>query len=366
MKRIIPLIIVALLLGSCKSTRVGSTRNLEVRLLDDYIIPENLELDGKIVGGLSGIDFHDGDFYMVSDDSRDPRFYKAQIRLDKESIDTIVFSEVISVDKSAEQLKYHHLDLEGIQYDPRDNSIILSSEGSIRKGRDPAVFSVSGSGEFQEFFSIPESFRAGSKQKPRNNGTLEGLTHSFDNQGVWAAMELPLAMDGPKAKLYPTKSPVRITRFDKETGEPTRQFSYLLERGVKIPWLYYAVNGVTDLLEYAPEKFLVVERNWASGHGSKGNTIRIFDVDISLATNILNRNNLRVSFYNPAKKELVFDLKWARKYLSQEIIDNIEGISFGPTLPNGNKSLILVSDNNFNKLGQQYNQVILMELRLKD
>lgn len=366
MKRIIPLIIVALLLMSCKSTRTGSTRNLEVRLLDDHIIPEDIELDGKFVGGLSGIDYHDGEFYMVSDDSRNPRFYKAEIRLDKERIDTIVFSEVISVDESAEQLKYHHLDLEGIQYDPRDGSFILSSEGNIREGRDPAVFSVSGNGKFQQYFSIPTSFMAESEQKPRNNGTLEGLTHSFDKKGVWAAMEFPLGMDGPKAKLYPTRSPVRITRLDKETGEPTRQFAYLLERGVKIPWLYFAVNGVTDLLEYAPDKFLVVERNWASGHGSKGYTIRIFDVDITLATNILNRNNLRVSFYNPAKKELVYDLKWARKYLSQEVIDNIEGITFGPTLPNGNQSLILVSDNNFNKLGKQYNQVILMELNLKD
>jgi hypothetical protein len=27
-------------------------------------------------------------------------------------------------------------------------------------------------------------------------------------------------------------------------------------------------------------------------------------------------------------------------------LDNIEGITFGPTLPNGERSLVLVSDNN--------------------
>ena len=28
-------------------------------------------------------------------------------------------------------------------------------------------------------------------------------------------------------------------------------------------------------------------------------------------------------------------------------LDNIEAISFGPTLPNGNRTLVLLSDNNF-------------------
>ncbi|UXE64571.1 MAG: esterase-like activity of phytase family protein [Woronichinia naegeliana WA131] len=44
----------------------------------------------------------------------------------------------------------------------------------------------------------------------------------------------------------------------------------------------------------------------------------------------------------PAKKTLLLDLT------SLGIpIDNVEGITFGSTLPNGERSLILVSDNNF-------------------
>ncbi len=84
-----------------------------------------------------------------------------------------------------------------------------------------------------------------------------------------------------------------------------------------------------------------------------------------MATNTLDMNNLRVSFNNPAKKTLLYDFKWAKDFLSQEIIDNIEGITFGPTLPNGNQSIILISDNNFNSLGKQLNQVILMEYKPK-
>ena len=33
-------------------------------------------------------------------------------------------------------------------------------------------------------------------------------------------------------------------------------------------------------------------------------------------------------------------------------LDNIEAVSFGPVLPNGNRTLVLVSDNNF-KASQQ-------------
>ncbi len=361
MKNLFLLFLLAFLMIGCKSTRIGTTNNLQVRFLHDFTIPAELEVGGTTVGGISGVDYHDGTYYLVSDHPGNPRLYKTEISINGEKIDTVSFTEVIELETSDSALKEAHLDLEGILYDPDTQEFTLSSEGSIKKGKDPMVFKVSKRGNFIDFFAVPENLLAKSIEKPRNNGTFEGLAEAFDKDGIWVAMELPLVTDGPKPKLIRTRSPVRITHFDKATGEPTRQFPYRLEPIAKIPWLYFAVNGVTDLLEYAPDKFLIVERGFAAGHGSKGNTIRIFDVDASLATNTLDLNNLKVSFYNPAKKKLLYDFKWAKNFLSQEIIDNIEGISFGPTLANGNQSLILVSDNNFNSIGKQLNQVILLE-----
>ena len=40
--------------------------------------------------------------------------------------------------------------------------------------------------------------------------------------------------------------------------------------------------------------------------------------------------------------------------------DNIEGVTFGPLLPNGNKTLIFVADNNFNKAEKA--QLLLFEV----
>lgn len=41
-------------------------------------------------------------------------------------------------------------------------------------------------------------------------------------------------------------------------------------------------------------------------------------------------------------------------------LDNIEGASWGPVLPNGHRSLVLVSDNNFNPA--QFTQFLAFEL----
>jgi hypothetical protein len=41
-------------------------------------------------------------------------------------------------------------------------------------------------------------------------------------------------------------------------------------------------------------------------------------------------------------------------------IDNIEGVTFGPDLPNGHKTLVFISDNNFNVF--EKTQLLLFEV----
>lgn len=57
-------------------------------------------VDSTFVGGLSGIDFHNGQYYLVCDDSRNPRFYKANIKISNYSFDTIEVHSVITLFKS--------------------------------------------------------------------------------------------------------------------------------------------------------------------------------------------------------------------------------------------------------------------------
>lgn len=353
-----------LILSSCGTSKKINNENVTLRYLDDYVIPSNLEIGGTKVGGLSGIEYYNGKYFLVCDHPGNPRYYIATIDINGRNINTVNISEVVELERSAEFLNGKHLDLEGIRVDK--GLIVLSSEGSIQNQKEPSIFQVTTEGDYESHFTLPNYFLPSEEQKPRNNGVFEGLAKSFDQTGFWVGMELPLVKDGSKPKLFPTKSPVRITRFNKESGEATRQFVINLEHITKIPWLYFAVNGLTELLEYAPDRFLVLERAFSAGHGTNGNTVRIFDVDASMATNTLQEINLRKTNFRTADKKLIFDFKPIRKTLKQQIIDNIEGMTFGPDLPNGNKTLLLISDDNFSSLGKQITQIILLEMEVKD
>ena len=343
-----------LLCGCNSATKQSDT--IQLKFLDEYVLPNDLYMDSTLVGGLSGIDFHNGQYYIVCDDYKKPRFYNANITITNYRFDTIQLNAVITLPKSDS-----FLDLESIVVDSVSNEIFLVSEGKINKEKDPSFFSVNELGEFKNEFIIPQYFKAKGKQRPRDNGTFEGLTKDFNNGGYWIATELPLKEDGPKPKFKETISPVRFTYFNNE-GETTKQFAYLLDRVGKRPLGDFAVNGVTDVLAYALNKLLIIERSYSSGYGNHGNVIKLYSVDHSNAMNTINYERLTKVNYYPVKKELIFDFAKVQGQLTNGSIDNIEGLCFGPILPNGNKSIILISDNNFNKDQNQINQFILMEV----
>jgi hypothetical protein len=340
----------------CNNLQPNENSSIQLKFLDEFVLPNDLYLDATLVGGLSGIDFHNSQYYMVCDDSKNPRFYKANISISNYKFDTIQLNTVVTLAKSNA-----FLDLESIVVDSVSNEILLVSEGKINKGMDPSFFSVNELGEFKTDYKIPQYFRATGKYRPRDNGVFEGLSKDFNNDGYWIATELPLKTDGPKPKFTETTSPVRFTFFNKE-GETTKQFAYLLDRVGKRPLGDFSVNGVTDLLAYAPNKLLIIERSYSSGYKNQGNVIKLYSVNHSNAVNTINIKRLTKVNYYPVKKDLIFDFATVQEQLTNKSIDNIEGMCFGPILPNGNKSIILISDNNFNMDNNQINQFILMEV----
>ncbi len=356
MKRIIFLFCCLLIIG-CKSVSLTNSNEIKLIFLDEFVLPADLTFEGDLVGGLSGIDYHNGKYFLVCDDASNPRYYEANIDINKRKILSVDVQKVVRI-KDAE----HYLDLESIRFDAKTNQILLTSEGHINRKKNPRFFSVNSNGNVDNTFKIPSAFYASSKQKPRHNGTLEGLSNSINGKGYWIAMELPLEADGPEPKITETISPVRITYIDTSSKKPEKQFAYNLDLITKPPKGNFAVNGLTEILEYKEDKFLVIERSYSSGLGNQSNTIKIFKIAASKASNTLAVNSLLNSNYRPATKELLFDFESVRNQLTDKTIDNIEGISFGPILSNGNKSLLLIADNNFNKIGKQLNQFILMEI----
>lgn len=355
-----------LLLGSCKSAKIPENPTLEIAYVDDYVIPAGFIFQDTEVGGLSGITYDGNTYYAVADQASNPRFYKLDIQFDQKNIDTVIVKQVNTIPTENDFYKTTSLDLEDITYNPVSDNFIFSTEGNINGKKDPAIFSIDRKANYTSSYTIPTYFEATSPQKPRHNGLFEGLSLSSDQKGIWVANELPLEADGPEPKLRRTKSPVRFTYFDNQSKQAQKQFTYLLEPIDRIPLLPFSVNGLSGILNYDKDKFLVLERSFSAGRGRVSNTILLFLADSKNASNSLKVSALDGKIektVQPAKKELVFNFKDIRRVLQGKTVDNIEGICFGPKLPNGNQSIVVIADNNFNSFTEQLNQIILLEIK---
>jgi hypothetical protein len=85
--------------------------------------------------------------------------------------------------------------------------------------------------------------------------------------------------------------------------------------------------------------------------------MRLYSVALPGATDINGVFSLagKLDQVRPAKKTLLFDLDTLGIPL-----DNVEGMTLGPTLPDGRRALVLVSDNNF--AASQFTQFLLFAL----
>ncbi len=362
--KLLTALILCVFLFSCGAAKVDKNTSWEVKFLDEYIIPANQEFENTKIGGLSDLDYDGKFFYTICDLPSSPRVYKFHILLNQQKIDTVIFDEVIKINRKSKLAKTKFWDSEGLIYDQKNHNFIISSEGSIKKNKNPFIAVVNTEGDFLEAYKIPEYFKANAEKGLRNNGVFEGLSKSYDKKGIWAATELPMKRDGGKVKLYKTKSPIRVTYFD-ENLKVDKQCSYTLDRLRKIPLLPFGWSGVSAILTYDDHKFLFLERSFSAGYGSRGNRVRLFDVNAEKATNTLEIDKIKGKIHKeviPAEKNLIFDFNQIKSKLTNRIIDNLEGIAFGPTLPNGNQSLLVISDNNFSSWTPQLNQIILLEL----
>ena len=106
--------------------------------------------------------------------------------------------------------------------------------------------------------------------------------------------------------------------------------------------LAHAINGVAEILAIDADRFLVLERAFALGAGWR---IRLFEADASDASDVARIPSLADRAYDfvPIRKRLVLDFNTLGIG-----IDNLEGLCFGPVLANGHRTLVLVSDDNFN------------------
>ncbi|MCT7660335.1 esterase-like activity of phytase family protein [Mycobacterium deserti] len=318
--------------------------------------------DGTAVGGLSGISYDPGSrlYYIVSDDrsAKNPaRFYTARITLSDNGIDGVEFVSTHpwrNVDgrpfaplDTATRPPVVPPDPEGIAFDGGRQRLYWSSEGE-REGEallDPWVRIATLDGAYVGEFALPPSLHVSAGQAgPRQNRALEGLALTPSGRYLWVAMEGPGSPDGP----LPTEADgalTRVTQLDVETRSATAQYAYPVDRVSAGP---DGDNGLTDLVALDDQTFLTVERGYGTHVAA-----RLYRVSVGDAEDVLARPSLAGA--RPMTKTLLADLT-----ATVEKLDNIEGITLGPQLPDGRQSLLLVSDDNFSP--QQVTQFVAFAL----
>lgn len=329
-----------------------------LRLLAHGSLPAGETFEGTVIGGLSALayDARTQLWYALSDDRgrRAPsRCYV--LRLPDFSSGVPLRPEWVSVitltDEHGQPFARNAVDPEGLalRRDPASGqtTLLWSSEGRIRAGVPPAVYESTLEGRTQRQLTLPTPLREVRRwgRGPRNNQTLEGLALTPDARHAWAAMEGPLEQDEGVHLPGLLASPCRITRLDLATGRADRQVAYEPE---PLPWGASLPNGpdahgIAEILMRDDDHLWVLERAWSP---LTGVSVKLYEATLTGATDTLRMGTLRGRRIQPAAKRLLLDLHHG----GLPHVDNFEGMAWGPPLPNGHRTLLMCTDDNFNAL----------------
>ncbi len=362
---IIPLILIGFLFNNFAS---ASSIIKSIEFIGQATLPTGLIFQKTEVGGLSGITY-DGKnnlYYAISDDrgqKAPPRFYTFTIDLSKGKLtnnDVIPVGVTNLLNTSNQPFPPNTTDTEGIAITNQD-TIFVSSEGDVDKLINPFIkeFALA-SGKTISTLPIPDKFLPDSqKQKGiRNNLAFESLTITPNQKFLFTATENALIQDGPAAKSGVGTSS-RILEYNLLTKQPEREFLYQTEPVTPLfnPTGKFA-SGLPDLLALNNQgNFLSIERSFTG----LGFTVFVFEISLENATDIHNFDSIAKidpDKIKPVEKKLLLDLRTLDVSL-----DNIEGLTLGAKLPDGQPSLILISDNNFN--GLQQTQILAFKLKIE-
>jgi hypothetical protein len=291
--------------------------------------------------------------YAVSDDRERPRLVTMEV-----SVTAGV--RVTTRDVVALQLPHQGrrtLDAEGIAPAP-NGRLYVSSEGNAADPNEPApgIYEYTRQGRFVRSLPLPRRYLgSGDGSGMRDNGAFEGLTVSPDGRRLFAATESSLRQDG-EAPGFEHGAISRLLVYDLPIVGTPREYAYRIDP-IARPQAFNDAEGeigVAEILALSSRELLVLERGYvrevALRGGRSANSIRIYHVSLTSDAEVTGRPSL-VEEPPPAvlKKTLVLDAAAIAPELSPPLrgLENFEAMTFGPRLPDGSASLLLISDDNF-------------------
>ena len=252
------------------------------------------------------------------------------------------------------------IDPEGLAM-TRAGRLFIASEGfgRVEPRVPPAIVEFTRRADYAGQLAIPSKFIPPATgpltHGVRANAAFESLTLTPDEQRLFTATETALAQDGEPADAR-HGTVARILEYKANGGsfEPRGEFAYPVDPLPTPPFTPgIFISGLVELLALGDTELLSLERAYVeeAGGGRNMNRIRIFHTSIAGATDIAAFDSLRGrDDVKAARKTLVLDLDDVRG-LSPAVpgLENFEGMGFGPPLPDGSRTLLLVSDDNFSQ-----------------
>jgi hypothetical protein len=312
---------------------------------------------GLPFGGISGIvrGSSAGELFGISDAQTGSRIYR--FALDGTGGNLAVrTAELIPLEGPSGEVQRDHEALTILA----NGNFLIASEGTSREPRRPPSIAEYGrSGDFIRLLPVRDRFvpepNGPQTRGARGNAGFEALTLTPDYGRLFVGVETALMQDGTPAT-FEAGTRTRVLEYDVSTSgfEPRREFAYDLEPIDKVPFAPgFSINGLVELLALDRSTLLALERSYVeegTGKGSGVNRIRVYRISLDGATDISELDSLEGrSEVVPVTKTLLLDLS-STAGLSPELepsLDNFEGLAFGPPLPDGRATLVLVSDDNF-------------------
>src|ERR1044072_6862613 len=244
------------------------------------------------------------------------------------------------------------LDPEGIRVGPNGTFYISDEYG-------PYVFEFNRQGQLIRRLEVPSKFfiskpsddpnteLTGNTSGRQANRGMEGLAISPDGKTLFGIMQNALIQDHGLSGTDRVGLNNRILKIDLVTGE-TREYVYVLD----------AINrgqGVCEILAINDQEFLVVERDNRSNLQTPPQAPTrktIYKISLTGATDVSGVASLPAGALpagvTPVTKELFINLLDPDLNLATTIPEKIEGLAWGPDLPDGRHMLYVISDNDLN------------------
>jgi hypothetical protein len=360
-----------LLLATAVALSVGAAQaaDFSLRVIGATSLPTGTLFQGVEFGGISGLDrAADGTYWAIADDRGGergtPRFYNLSLDYDAAGFNGVAINSQTYMqrpDGTTFPSNARTVDPEGIRVAPNGN-LYWSSEGNWNANAasryQPFVREMTTSGVFVREFATPAMYNYvdNASTGGRNNKLFEALAVT-PNGTIYTANEDALVQDGPLTSVS-NGSVVRLTALDPVSGAAGAQYAYELPPIPvdAVPGAPFGPdNGLPELLAISDTQFIAIERAFAFG---VGNTIRLTLAEITAdTTDVSGIASLTGADYTPMRRTLLLEMPITFEGIT---LDNIEAISWGKTLANGNRTLVLAADNNFS--ATQSTQFIALEI----